>query len=239
MTVARPPIVAMDQVVRSHGALRPLRIAHFVVESRDRVVLSGLDAAAGEAFVHLVTGATLPESGEVVIDGRSTRLIAQDTEWLASLDRFGLVSDRAVLVGALSVGANLALPLTLAVDPMADETRERVAAMAREVDLESGRLGAPAGTLTPEERVRVHLARALAAGPHMLILEHPTSPLATAEARGAFGRLVSRVAAGRDIGWVAISEDEVFAEATGARRLALAPATGVIGEFKKGWRRWL
>ena len=50
--------------------------------------------------MHLVTGAAVPDEGAVVVAGRDTRDIATDTEWLASLDRFGIVTDRAVLLDA-------------------------------------------------------------------------------------------------------------------------------------------
>jgi hypothetical protein len=41
-------------------------------------------------FVHLVTGAALPDEGVVSIAGRDTRAISTDTEWLRSLDQFGI-----------------------------------------------------------------------------------------------------------------------------------------------------
>ena len=61
-------------------------------------------------FVHLVTGASVPDEGAVKVAGRDTRDIATDTEWLTSLDRFGIVTHRAVLLDGMSVAANLALP---------------------------------------------------------------------------------------------------------------------------------
>src|SRR5436853_5521753 len=92
------PALDMAGVVKRYQGLRPLRIRKLLVAPPDRLVLSGFDAAAAEVFVHLVTGATLPDEGDVRVDGRSTRDIATDTEWLASLDRFGIVTDRAVLI---------------------------------------------------------------------------------------------------------------------------------------------
>src|SRR6185295_19548033 len=105
------------------GALRPLRIATLTVRRGDHLAIQGLDARAAEAFSLLVTGAMLPDEGDIRVAGRSTRDIGTDTEWLASLDRFGMVTDRAVLIDGLSLAANLALPLTLAIDPMSAVTR--------------------------------------------------------------------------------------------------------------------
>lgn len=219
--------IDMRGVIKHYPALRPLRIASLEAGPSDRLVLAGLDAGAAEVFINLITGAALPDEGEVIVGGRSTRNIATDTEWLASLDRFGIVTDRSVLLEKLSVVSNLALPLTLAIDPVPDEVRPRVDALGAEAGLDAARLEAPASTLTPQERVRVHLARALGPGPSMLLLEHPTARL-DRPAAAAFGRTLHEVSIRRELGWIAVSEDEAFAEAAGGRRLRLDGASGQL-----------
>ncbi|MEZ5317859.1 MAG: ATP-binding cassette domain-containing protein [Vicinamibacterales bacterium] len=232
------PLIAIHGVTRAYGGLRPLRIRAFEARAADRIVLTGFDQGAAESFVHLVTGAALPEAGEVRIDGRATHEASADTDWLRSLDRFGLVTERAVLLEQLSTAANLALPLTLAVDPMTDEARAHAEDLALAVAL-TPRLDAAAGTLTPAERLRVHLARAVATGPDMLLLEHPTAALAEPAEREAFGRLLVAVAEARGCGWIALTADDVFARATGVPARRLAPATGDLTDGGgRGWRRW-
>ena len=224
-------------VVKSYQGLRPLRVAELAVERGDRLALSGFDAAAAEVFINLVTGASVPDEGDVRVGGRSTREIATDTEWLASLDRFGVVTERAIFLESMSLAANLALPFTLAIDPLTAGTRARVEELAQEVGLPKARLEAPASALTPDERLRAHLARALAAGPELLLLEHPTARLER-RAADAIGTTLKVVGAGRGVGWIALTEDAGFAKASGARRLQLDPATGQL--HKQGlWRRLL
>ena len=230
------PLIELHDVSKPYGAARPLRIANLTISQRDRLVLAGLDAGAAEMFVLLVTGAALPDEGDVRVDGRSTREIRTDVEWLQSLDRFGLVTERSVLVDKVSTAANLALPLTVRINPMSEETRSRVATLAETVGLPGPRLDAPVGDLSVLERLRVHLARALALNPLLLLLEHPTASLkATADAE-AFGATLQAVGRAREIGWVAISDDERFAEASGATRLQL---DGETGELRRGGRRRL
>jgi len=224
--MTEPPLIEIEDVTKQFGGLRPLRIRRLALSPTDRVAISGLDAAAAETLVHLITGASVPDTGVVRVAGRDTRDIASDTEWLASLDRFGIVTRRAVLLESLPVAANLALPLTLAIDPMSDETRAAVEALADEVHLARARLGEAAATLTPDELVRVHLARSLATRPAMLLLEHPTAAVRDAQHREALARTLTEVAAGRGLGWLALTEDETFTRASGARVLRLAPATG-------------
>lgn len=229
-----PPLIDLSGVVKQSAALRSLRVQSLSVAAGDRLVLSGFDAEAAEMLVHLVTGAALPDTGSIRIAGRDTREVATDREWLASLDRFGLVTERAILLDHLSVRANLALPLTLSIDPMAPDVRRAADALAEAVGLPAGRLDDRASSLDPLDRVRVHLARAVALGPELVILEHPTARLAGA-ASETFGRCLVRVADARQIGWLAISEDARFAAAVGGRRLRLRPSTGVVAT--PGWFR--
>jgi ABC-type lipoprotein export system ATPase subunit len=233
---ARVPLIDIRNLEKAVAA-EPLRLARLTVDVRDCVVLSGLDAQGAEMLMHLITGAAVPDAGDVRIDGRSTRDVATDTEWLRSLDRFGLVTNRAVLLEAMSVAANLALPLTLAIEPLAPAIRARVAALGREVGLAPDRLDAKASALSPAERLRVHLARALASEPALLLLEQPTAPLRAGEEGRAFGVLLRGVAGARGLGWLAVSEDPAFARASGGRHLrvqdgALTPVRrGILGRW--------
>ncbi|HVQ42975.1 MAG TPA: ATP-binding cassette domain-containing protein [Vicinamibacterales bacterium] len=232
------PLIELRGVVKAYQALRPLRITEFVIAATDRLALSGLDAGAAEMFVHLVTGASVPDEGSVKVAGRDTRDIATDTEWLTSLDRFGIVTHRAVLLDGMSVAANLALPITIAIDPLAAEIRQRVEKDAAAVGLEAELLDTPVGNLTTEQRLRLHLSRAAANGPQFLLLEHPAAQLEDAAAAARTGKVLRAISEARGFGWLSIGEDEAFAEAAGATRISVTPATGVVAAAKSGWRRW-
>ena len=80
---------------KAYGGLRPLRIAALRVAAGDRVAILGLDQPSAEVFVNLATGATLPDAGDVSVFGRPTRTIDDSADWLATVDRFGIVSERA------------------------------------------------------------------------------------------------------------------------------------------------
>jgi predicted ABC-type transport system involved in lysophospholipase L1 biosynthesis ATPase subunit len=222
------PLIELTGVSKNYAGLRPLRIARLLVRSGDRLALTGFDAGAAEAFVHLVTGAALPDEGDVRIAGKDTRAIATDTEWLASLDRFGIVTDRAVLIEKLPIAANLAIPLTLAIDPMTAETRRQVETLAADVGLDAARLDEPASSLSAAERARLHLARALATNPALVILEHPTGRIEDRAESRALGLILRDCSARRGFGWIALTADETFASASGGAHLELVPATGEL-----------
>ena len=112
------PVLELQGVVRAHQSLRPLRLQSLTVNEGERVAILGVDAPGAEVLVNLVTGAALPESGTVRVLGRDTADITTGDDWLASLDRFGIVSPRAVLIEAATVEENLAMPFTLQIDPI-------------------------------------------------------------------------------------------------------------------------
>ncbi len=123
-------VLEIEGLRKHYAGLRPLRVQQLSVASGERVAVDGFDGPAAELLVNLVTGATLPDEGVVRTFGRSTAEIASGDEWLASLDRFGIVSDRAVLLEASTLAQNLAMPFTLEIDPVAPHTLATVTALA-------------------------------------------------------------------------------------------------------------
>ena len=232
--VVTPPVLEVTGVSKKYSALRPLRLQALSIAAGERVALTGLDAAATELLVNLITGASVPDQGEVRILGHSTAEIADGDAWLASLDRFGIVSDRAVLLEGSTLAQNLAMPFTLDIDPVQPEMLERVTALALECGIEREWLAQPAAELPPAIRVRAHLARGIALSPSLLIVEHPTATLPQAE-HAPLATLIARIAAARSLATLIVTMDEKFGMAAAERTLSLAPATGELRKVKKGW----
>jgi ABC-type lipoprotein export system ATPase subunit len=230
VTTEPSPLIEMAGVSKHFGEPQPLVIRALTIRSSDRVALPDLGTGAAEMLINLITGASLPEEGTIHVAGRDTRGIATDTDWLTSLDRFGIVTARAVLIGALPVAANLALPLTLSIEPMSAETRAAVEGLAARVGLPAQRLDVKASTLTAGEQVRVHLARALAPGPELVLLEHPTAAVRDQGEQRALGEALRHATEAGGPGWVAITADRVFGRAAGATWLRIAADGAVTRE---------
>lgn len=230
-------LLAVQDVRKHFGGLRPLRVNALTLGPEERLAVRGLDAGAAEAFVLLATGASVPDEGTVTIAGRDTREIATDTEWLMSLDVFGMVTPRAVLLDQLSLEANLALPLTLSIDPIPEDVRRAVAHLADETGLGRERLASAVHSLSAGDRMRVHLARALAMAPRLLVLEHATAAL-DAQASAAFGRTVRAILDDRRIAALAITEDDALVDALGVPVRRLDPATGGWAGDTQRWSTW-
>ena len=214
-------------LVKDYQALRPLRIRELIVAPGTIVSLAGLDAIAAETFVHLVTGATLPDEGEVIIFGQNTRAIANAEAWLKALDAFGMVTVRGVLIDAFSVLQNIAMAFTLDVDPIDPRVVPQAGALAREVGIDAALFDLPAGKVGREMQMRVHLAKSLALGPKLLIAEHPSAALPRPVV-AAFGADLSKAARSRGLALIAITADDALAKAIGGQRLELVAATGEL-----------
>lgn len=228
--------VRLRGIRKEYHALRPLRIEHFELHQGETVALLGFDRAAAEVLVNLMTGATLPDAGDVEMFGSLTRGITDTDSWFRSLDRFGILSERVVLVEELTVEQNLALPLSFDVDGMAPELRHRVETLAAEVGISPEEARKPLGGADPATRLRLRLGKALALDPWVLLAEHPNASLPADEVPRFAGDL-STIAERRGLGMLVLTADAAFASRVCSRVLTLRPATGEFAVPPR-WRRW-
>ncbi len=220
-------VLHIADLSKDYQTLRPLRIKDLAVRRGDVISISGIDMLGAETLVHLVTGATLPDAGEVSLFGRNTREITDGDAWLKSLDGVGMISARGILVGAFSVLQNIALSLTLDVDPIDPRVVPQAGALAREAGIADALFDVPAGRVPPDAQMRVHLARALALGPALLMAEHPSATMPRDTVAG-FGADLGKIARGRGLALLAITADDSLAKAIGGSRVELVAATGEL-----------
>jgi len=224
------PLLELSDVSKDYRGLRPLRIAALAVQPGEHVAIVGLDQITAEVFINLVTGASLPDRGDVRLFGRSTSAISDSADWLAVVDRFGIVSPRAVLLESLTVVQNLAMPFTLDIEPPPEDIRRRAVALAERVGLDAASVDRQVGELEPPGLVRLRLGRALALDPAVVILEHPTAGVPP-EAIDELAALCRATAAAT----IALTADTAFARAASDRVLTLDPASGRLAAQRSGW----
>ena len=82
--------------------------------------------------------------------------------------------------------------------------------------------------------MRAHVARAVALGPKLLVLEHPTATLPE-PSRAAFGADIVAVADARTLATLVITEDREWAGLVAKRVLVLNGATGELAPLRKRW----
>jgi ABC-type transporter Mla maintaining outer membrane lipid asymmetry ATPase subunit MlaF len=219
------PVLELTGVLKQYGALRPLRVEHLTLRPGEHVALLGLDQPAAEVLISLVTGAGLPDSGEVHIFGRPSADIADATDWLTVLDNFGIVSDRVALLEPMTVIQNLALPFSLEIEPPTDAVAAQASGLAAEAGLSPEMLAQRVGDLDAAARMRVRFGRALAMNPRVLLLEHPSATVPRHDVV-PLGVDLRRAADRRGAAMLTITADAEFAGAISGLALALEPATG-------------
>jgi putative ABC transport system ATP-binding protein len=234
--VTPDPLVRVTGVRKDYNALRPLRVARLELQGADSVALLGFDRAAAEVLVNLITAATLPDEGEVTIFGSSTRAITNAEAWYTTLDRFGILSERLILIDELTVAQNLALPLSLDLDPLPGNIRERVFELAAEVGISDADAATAMGAAAPMTKLRTRLGKALALNPAILLAEHPNASVPPGEA-AAVARDLAAIAARRQITLLVLTADSSFAHTACRRVMTLRPATGELVPVPF-WRRW-
>jgi ABC-type transporter Mla maintaining outer membrane lipid asymmetry ATPase subunit MlaF len=233
--VSSEPLI-LTNVEKQYGGLRPLRVRDLRVPAGRITMLLGFDRPTAEVFVNLITGASLPDKGEVESLERPTRAIADSDEWLAFVERFGIVSDRIVLLEGMTVAQNLAISFDLELEPVPPQIMERVAVLAAEVGIDEASVATSVAGATPLLRSQIFLARALSLDPQILVLEHPTASLSPSEAK-RFAAIVKQVSERRTLTTVGLLADEAFAKETGGRLLTWQPATGEMRE-RSSLRFW-
>lgn len=236
MPDARDVVVDVRAVQKDYHGLRPLRVQHLEVYAGESVALLGFDQTAAEVLVNLITGATVPDAGEVRAFGRLTTAIEDADTWLQSLDDFGIIGERAVVLDNMTVEDNLTMPVTMSLHDVSDAVRSKIRALADEVGLTVTRLNQAAVALTPAERLRLRLGRALGPSPRLLIAEHPNAAL-PAQDLAAFSADYSKIVSGRGIASLVLTADRQFAGSIASRVLTLQPATGDLTPLTS-WRRW-
>jgi ABC-type lipoprotein export system ATPase subunit len=168
--------------------------------------------------------------------GESTATITDRESWMRVLDRFGLISERSVLLDQLTAGQNLAMPLSLEVHSMSDGLRSDVDRLSEEVRLTREVLSRRLGELSSAARLRIRLGRALALAPEVLLAEHPNATITATEAR-EFAADLARISRSRGLGTLVMTADRKFAHAVAKQVLELVPASGDLRPVRRWWIR--
>jgi ABC-type lipoprotein export system ATPase subunit len=230
----KPPVLEISGVVKDYRGLRPLRIERFVLQAEEHVAIAGVDRVSAEVLVNLLTGAVLPDAGTITIFGRPTSDITESAEWLSFVDRFGIVTGRAVLLEELSALQNLAVPFSLDIEPLSGALREQAWTAGREAGLDETQLAQPVSALGPGARLRIRVARAVAHNPSLVILEHPTADLPRDQV-APIAREIRALLERRGVAALTLTGDRDFADTVAPSVMSLQAATGRVLENRRGW----
>ena len=194
-------ILKAENITRRFGGLTANSDVTIEVKRGEILGLLGPNGAGKSTLFNIIAGAFPPSEGRIIFDG-------QDVTRLAACDRCG-----AGIARTFQVPKSFDTMTVIENVIVGGFVRHASASAARRVALETldfavltGRAESPAGELTPPEKRRLEVARALATQPKLLLLDEVFAGLTPSEARlGA--DLVKRV---RDQGVTVVMVEHVM-----------------------------
>jgi branched-chain amino acid transport system ATP-binding protein len=171
-------LLELRGLTKRFGGLAAVSNVAFDVESGELVGLIGPNGAGKTTLFHLITGFTRPTSGRVRFEGRDVTGLRPH-----AVCRLGIARTFQIVqpFPGLSVLSNAAIgAFNRTRDPAIAHRQAREALAVVGLEAQAAR---EARTLTLADRRRLEVARALATGPRVLLLDEAMSGLAPAEVR--------------------------------------------------------
>ncbi len=217
-------LLEVESLSKDFGGLRALSDLSFTLEGGDLLGIMGPNGSGKSTLFNLLAGALIPDAGRIRLRGRDIVGLAPHRICALGIARTfqfvrtfgGLSALENVLVGRLYGRART---------PAAEAVRQAERLLAL-VGIE-GRADMPAAQLTLMDRKRLELARALATGPDLLLLDEFLAGLNPAETGSAMALIRTLVAGGMTVLMV---EHIVWALLELSRRIIVLSAGEKIAE---------
>ncbi len=175
-------LLEISGLTRDFGGLRAVSNLSFHVEAGEILGLIGPNGAGKTTVFNLITGFLRPTAGDVCLDGRCITGFNPHAVVRRGIARtFQIVKP----FPNLSVRENAALAALVRLRTRAEADAEAVRTLTK-VGL-GEKLDMPASDLTLSDQKRMEIARALATGPKLLLLDEPLAGLNPRETEDACG----------------------------------------------------
>ncbi|BDQ36570.1 peptide ABC transporter ATP-binding protein [Pseudodesulfovibrio nedwellii] len=168
------PIVSVNNLHKSFGALEVLRGVNFDVEPGETVIFAGPSGSGKSTLLRCLNGLEKIQAGEIIVDGTSVH--APNTDLLDLRRRVGMVFQSFNLFPHLTIMENITMPLTKVLNKELDEAREIGQSLLKKVGIVD-KVDVYPDNLSGGQQQRAAIARGLAMNPHVMLFDEPTSAL--------------------------------------------------------------
>lgn len=206
---ATSPGFVMQQVARRFGATVALAGVDLAVRPGEICGLVGQNGAGKSTLMAILAGAIRPDSGVMSVGGRPYAPADPSEARHAGV---AMIQQELSLAADLTVAENITLGIEPARFGVLDRARMRdiAAAALAELGHTDVPLDAPAGRLSAASQQIVEIARALAVGCPVLVLDEPTSSLGPADVDRLFAVLQRLKSQGHAIVYISHFIEEVL-----------------------------
>lgn len=192
------PILSLQSVSRSFGALKVTDDVSFDLEAGEALGIIGPNGAGKSTLFNLITGNIAPDTGRVLLDGRDVTRAPPMERVKAGIGRSFQIPQP---FGGLSVYENLLVSARFGGGVSAADAPDFCMDILSRTGL--GAVAAkPAGGLPLLQRKRLELARAMATKPRVILLDEIAGGLTDAECVELVGTIRAIHAEGTAIIWI-------------------------------------
>jgi fructose transport system ATP-binding protein len=241
---SRQPVLAASGLVKSYGRVEALRGTDFDLNPGEILAVIGDNGAGKSTLIQCLSGAAVPDSGRVFLDGAEVRFRSPQQAMDAGIEA---VYQTLAVSPALDIASNLYLGREIRKKgPLGSVFRMLDTAAMRRMAVEHvQKLGIETlqditqavETLSGGQRQAVAVARAAAYGSKVLILDEATAALGVRES-GAVVDLVKQLRDGglpivlisHDMPHVFELADRIHVQRLGRRAAVITPATHTMEE---------
>lgn len=165
------PIIRFEQVSKSFGDQTVLREFTLDVFPGEFLTIIGRSGCGKTTILKLVNGLIHPDSGRILVQGKDVA----GSDPVALRRRIGYVIQSVGLFPHMTVEKNIAYVPSISgmAEWKGQDRREKVSALLAQVGLDPALASRYPRSLSGGQRQRVGIARALAAGPEILLMDEP------------------------------------------------------------------
>ena len=174
MSPDRPPLLTVEGLVKRFGGFRALDVLNFDVGAGEILGLVGPNGSGKTTCINVISGLYRPDAGAIRFEGRSIGGLRSHRLVHAGINRTFQIP-RPFLTLTVRQNVEIASAYGRNSDSPAD-----VDALLASLDL-AGFAGKPAGELNSAQQKMLDLARALATGPRLLLIDELAAGLNPAE----------------------------------------------------------
>jgi ribose transport system ATP-binding protein len=201
-------LLELKNIVKTYPGVKALDDVTLKVQKGEVHGLVGENGAGKSTLIKTCTGAVIPDSGKIIIDGEA---FSSMTPKLAEDKGLAVIYQEFNLVGELSVAENIFLGRAIrkgtSIDNKAMEAESRKIFEQFNIDIDPRKL---VSELTVGYQQLVEIAKAISQNANLLIMDEPSAPLTKKEADRLYSLVKKLQESGVTIIYISHRMEEIF-----------------------------